>query len=391
MCCIVLYCKVSESKTMTEKKIVIKYCFKAMITSILFVLFILVYFQDQITAFLKNRSTISSRYEKSEYQEFPTLTICFDSARKLSVSQKYGFEKVGDLFYKQVDNQTLLQVFDETSFVLGRDFQVSYLNGESMKMGKFNVQEYAGDQDFTFESEPIRTYYYGTCTKIEPKFEVKKAPLRFEMTISLNSKLLIEDVPKRLTLYFTSNKTWIGITDSIWPQFKPLTVNIDFQREHTFIYVKKVDKYFQFGQTDNSKCFEDLFSTYPCPVKCTLLDYCKGIYPLCQTVDELQCMWNHSFANISKHTDCFKTKLASTYDLVERIESPLHKQINKTSTTVYVGLWTMDKEVQEEVKLLTPEDFIGSVGGSLGMFFGFSIYASLLYCIEKALNRFFHK
>ena len=49
----------------------------------------------------------------------------------------------------------------------------------------------------------------------------------------------------------------------------------------------------------------------------------------------------------------------------------------------------MEKEVQVEVKLLTTEDFIGSVGGSLGMFFGFSIYATFLYCIDKALNRFF--
>ena len=49
----------------------------------------------------------------------------------------------------------------------------------------------------------------------------------------------------------------------------------------------------------------------------------------------------------------------------------------------------MEKEVQEEVKLLTTEDFIGSVGGSLGMFFGFSIYATFLYCIDQVLNRFF--
>ena len=49
----------------------------------------------------------------------------------------------------------------------------------------------------------------------------------------------------------------------------------------------------------------------------------------------------------------------------------------------------MEKKVKEEVKLLTTEDFIGSVGGSLGMFFGFSIYATVLACIEKTLNRFF--
>ena len=43
----------------------------------------------------------------------------------------------------------------------------------------------------------------------------------------------------------------------------------------------------------------------------------------------------------------------------------------------------MEEEVEEEVPLLTTEDFIGSIGGSLGMFFGFSLSASLFFCINK--------
>ena len=39
----------------------------------------------------------------------------------------------------------------------------------------------------------------------------------------------------------------------------------------------------------------------------------------------------------------------------------------------------LQKEVREEVKAITPESFIGSLGGSVGMFFGFSFTSTILY------------
>ena len=76
-----------------------------------------------------------------------------------------------------------------------------------------------------------------------------------------------------------------------------------------------------------------------------------------------------------------------TYELQQIIENPFHKAINLSSTEIYIGLWSLVKNVQEEVPLLTLQDFIGSVGGSLGMFFGFSISATLLYTISKILDQ----
>ena len=379
---------------MVGKKTLLKYTLKALVTLSLLALFSLFFLQDQIIAYLKNRSTISSRYETSERLEFPTITLCFDSATKLSVSKKYGFTLARDKFYKEILNKSLAEVFDESSYILGRDFEVVFQHGESMKVGDFKALTWQPDsplheKTYLFDVASIRTYDHGTCTKIQPKFEVEKAPLRFEFTVSFSSKLSKEDIPTSLTLYLTSNKTWLGIADSIWPQFNPLHEKVDFKRERTVFYLKNLDKYFRNGATNNTKCFEKLFWDYNCATTCTLLDYYRGNLPLCLTVGELQCIWSHIYANFSPFIDCFKTTLATTYSLVERIDNPIQTEINTTSTTLWVGLMTMEKEVQEEVKLLTTEDFIGSVGGSLGMFFGFSIYATFLYCIDQVLNRFF--
>ena len=374
---------------MVSTKQIIGCLLKSLVTLGLLITFSLFFLQDQITAFLKNRSTISSRYEISERLEFPTITLCFDSATKLSVSKKYGFTQVQQKFHEDTIDKSLVEVFDELSYILGRDFHVSFRHGESMKIGEFQIQglDFGNDSIYTFVGEQIRTYFYGTCTKLQPKFDVTKAPLRFQITVSLSSKLSKEDIPTSMSLYLTSNKTWIGITDSMWPQFKPLHENIDFKREKTSFVIKVGEKYFQHGVADNSKCFEELFRKYDCSPKCKFLDCFQGNLPLCRKADELQCMFRNSYTD-PKYIDCYTTRKAITYSLVERSETPIHTDINLTTTTVWVELWTMEKEVQEEVKLLTTEDFIGSVGGSLGMFFGFSIYATLFFCIDKTFNRF---
>ena len=47
--------------------------------------------KDQMETFMKGRTTITRRVETVKSLEFPTITICFDPATKLSVAKKYGF------------------------------------------------------------------------------------------------------------------------------------------------------------------------------------------------------------------------------------------------------------------------------------------------------------
>ena len=47
----------------------------------------------------------------------------------------------------------------------------------------------------------------------------------------------------------------------------------------------------------------------------------------------------------------------------------------------------MIKELQEEILILALPDLIGSVGGSLGLFFGFCVAAPLLYIINRTIDK----
>ena len=55
-----------------------------------------------------------------------------------------------------------------------------------------------------------------------------------------------------------------------------------------------------------------------------------------------------------------------------------------TRLTIYIQ--TMTKEIREEVDVMTTSGLIGSVGGSLGMFFGFSFPGYALYLLGKCVS-----
>ena len=371
-----------------QKKTCVKILLIVTIYSALTACFVFFFMIDQLTAFIKGRTTVSQRLESADILQFPTLIFCMNPATKLSVSKKYGFKTYRDKFNVEVNNSYLDDRFNELSYILNRDYVITSTVDDDMKLkeGLNIISELRGPDKYNFNVEPIRTFYHGTCTKIEPNFEVTRVPLRFELEVTINDNIVeLDDKPKYINLHFTSNKTWIGLTDYIFPQLTPPSEDISFQQEFTNFILREEEKYFDEGVENNRKCLHDyLILSRNCTFKCNTLSY--GDLPTCKTIAQLKCMKGTGFG--TEYNDCYKTPKASTYK-VDRVENPYHVDINESSTKLYIGMWSRIKEIQEEVPLLSPQDFIGSIGGSLGMFFGFSFSATLLSCIEKFLNKVF--
>ena len=368
-----------------------KYVLKILIGSIIYfaLLGVYIYFflMDQVSNYMIGRSTVANQIQFVEKIEYPTITLCMNPATKLSVSQKYGFTNMYDKFKQKESNETnMFERYDNLSYILNQDFEILDSSGQKMVQGVNEVIRHkARYGKLNFVVEPIRTYHFGTCWKLQPMFEMTKAPIRFRLTISLSDSLELTDRPKAVVIHVTSNKTWVGITDSVWPQFKPLSVLVGFEQEYTQLKFSTSEKLFQDGVEDNQRCLNRLLKNKTaCTTKCNLLSF--GNLPPCPTIATLNCMWTDLFSN-PDYINCYKTKKAITYDLQQRIDNGYHKAINLSSTEIYVGLWSMAIHIQEEVPLLTLQDFIGSVGGSLGMFFGFSMSATLLAMISKFLDK----
>ena len=62
---------------------------------------------------------------------------------------------------------------------------------------------------------------------------------------------------------------------------------------------------------------------------------------------------------------------------------------NTTEVGVSVHAFSNSKQIMEEIDVITLSGLIGSVGGSLGMFFGFSITSYLSLVIERLSMKVF--
>ena len=59
------------------------------------------------------------------------------------------------------------------------------------------------------------------------------------------------------------------------------------------------------------------------------------------------------------------------------------------SSVVTITIDSMAKEVKEEVQIITLQSFIGNLGGSLGMFFGFSLSGWLSVLFANLIDKIF--
>ena len=131
---------------------------------------------------------------------------------------------------------------------------------------------------------------------------------------------------------------------------------------------------------------EDCWKTHLKNSNCTLCQpYSLANLPMCNTSQEVTCIWNASDKKNNLEEICnAKKKFLSFYgDLMK---------VNPSSGTILdFFISSLTKEIKEEIDIITLSDLIGSVGGSLGMFFGFSMSASAFYFMEKCITKIMFK
>ena len=204
--------------------------------------FVWFYMYDQLSDFIEGSTTIASRFEISPKIEFPTMTFCTTNVFKRSVVQKFGFKTNYEIFWKNIPNKTLEEAFDELSFQLNRDFIIKashdlWWHQSNLTIGLNNITLFNHGTHFLYDVQPLKTYYQGTCYKIQPLFEATYVPTFISFMIQPISEHLYDG----FYLYFTSNDTWQGIILNMWPRFDPSYRLInDIGKTHDF-QVKPVE------------------------------------------------------------------------------------------------------------------------------------------------------
>ena len=378
---------VHNQTKMKSNKTLAKAVVYTIIYVLLFVIFAIFYMKDQLVDFIDKRTTITSKIVTTESLEPPTLILCMNPAWKQTVAEKYGLKESKEMLVQKVSNLTTKQKFEAFGYILNQDFEV-FLNQVPLKEGQniinpsdaFVFKNQEGER--IFDVSAIRTHYDGICYKIEPKFEVKNLPWFFTLNVKTNEFLDEKDTLEDYALYLTSNNSWHGIMYQVWPQGSPTKTNIGFKSGDIRLKLTLTKSSYLKPELNTYECLKSTYeSDANCSLVCDYLNNFPGV-PGCETSEQIQCIFDT--VPMGQIQNCFLLHQRLQYNVRLAKEQSFYKP---NSTTIAINMESMTEEVKEEVQLISTQSFIGNLGGSLGMFFGFSIYGWFTFMVGYLIDK----
>ena len=358
--------------------------FQASFYCILLTVFVMVYLKDEVRDFLEKRTTITTKFQEGEVVEFPTLTFCIHPGLKTSVARELKLKSFAEFFknsLSQTKNNTIMdEQFSRLSYTLNKDFEITVVS-KPLKLGITSIP--LKKSVINFETQPIKTYFFGTCYKIAPLFEVRNVFSLF-WTVKLSQSDEQKDKPKGVYLYLSSNETWQGIPLQTWPRYQLSKVYLPFENDFNKLFWRTINHSFLTGIDNTSQCLKIGLKLQKNHTKhCEFFSHGLDL-PSCQSRKDLQEM--RQLFKKQWFADCFKLMQATTYK-IEHFEPPSFNEPDDSFLLVNIALSSMEQEIKEEIPIITSQSLIGSIGGSLGMFFGFSFTSIFIYFLNKALHK----
>ena len=200
---------------------------------------------------------------------------------------------------------------------------------------------------------------------------------------------LNEDVPKSVKLYLTSPNNWHGMIVDDWPLIHPAIFEVPLSQQGESRWVAKLsqtDFHYMSGTQGFESCFMDQINTYSshCPTKCfpTLFNFLPSLPP-CNTSEEFKCMLDLVLGYRKMRYECLYPKDDVQY--VADINPAIKPRRMKSDLFFMFYFDRGTKDIKEEILIVTAGNLIGSVGGSLGLFLGFSFFSYMAGIFDKIL------
>ena len=350
------------------KRSYITWVLKLCIFICILALFAIIFLKDYLTNYLDGKTTFSSNYEDVLVLEFPTIIVCVKSGFKDEVMKKHGFESVYNFPGKNPENVS--EMFDEVSFIYGVDYEIEITS------------------PISFKREDILTFRHGKCHKMQPKEEIVVTQ---RVSLDLTWKNL-DLKPKEIILYLFSNESWHGICDDVLPYFQPSAVTLNLEKPGRLNIPISMTSYEYMEGKNFEYCIKSIVDTLNCSVQCMPF-YLVSTTPLsiCDTKDTSMCIESGLYTNrtnVGKTYGCHKPKHAKLFN-----PRPIlwNKPFEANSSMIYFYFESLSVLHKEEIFVIDDLEFVGSVGGSLGLFVGFSFYSYITDFVQMIVERFCHK
>ena len=229
-----------------------------------------------------------------------------------------------------------------------------------------------------------------------------KSQLDFgSMTVTIEKKNLDIDL---LKVWLTSNYDFLGATQGRYGISAPYQFNVPFGEKHyTRITVKETIikpldcKLPDAEYISEEQCLVNIFIMEhfsACPLKCLPIQM-KAFQYINTTASFINCVRLEDEICIGgpkvwtplwkEYSDCPKPCHITTYkDSKLDLSEPLYLKTGQTLATF--GLQKNNvRRMEKEVLVYDTNDMIGAVGGSLGLFLGFSFFDTVSKCLDYVL------
>ena len=355
-----------------------KFIFKCILYIILLISFINLYLIDEILNYTKGSTTLSSRTEKVEFLEVPYMTLCFDPPFKPSMISKHGLPKHTKTFtdiYKALEGMDM-EMYENFSYKYEKDFDIKldilkFTNGSRLT------------EEIDFEIQKVVTFRNGLCHLI--KYNVNLSVSNDKIRLHFSYKGHNSDTPESAKILLSSPRGWYGIIMDDWPLFDPAILTIPIEKQQALKWSTKVsqtDFQYMTGTEDFGQCLvEQIDRNSICKTKCYpfLFNFLPN-HTLCNS-NEHPCMFDMIVRRWKYRYECLHDKKTIQYKA--SIYPGWKSKTNGSEIFFWVYFDKSTKDIKEEVLVVTTGSLIGSVGGSLGLFLGFSFFTYFSGIIDK--------
>mgnify|MGYP001302521748 CR=1 FL=1 len=370
--------------------------FKSLVNIILFIAlfisFLVLYFINETNDYLKASTTFASRTEQVDKFSLPVLVVCIEPSYKPSIYGN-GSADLSIILEKEKSikkEQKLSDFLKSASYKLNEDIQIElimYDDNNNIAV-KHNLEDGQKVMDnFQIDVYQTQTLKYGFCYLIESG-EIVSPEVSFDVIVkdlnSNNSNKL-----SKMNLFVASPETWYGIISLSWPYFELEMHSFSFDIPNTYYWMDMsvTSISYQKGHESVENCIENWKITNDECKKCSPLFFSfQNKMPSCQSYEDNRCWYHWSFIEktYSEYKKCLKPMKSTLY---ETKSVPFEKASNQSNVVeLRFGYLSDEINIKEETLMMETSSYIGSVGGSLGLFLGFSFFTYLSCFIDKLLS-----
>ena len=363
-------------------------------------------------------ATREEDFEKDEVgMKAPALIICMKPTWKMEVLEKYNitnqFFMLRNGSYEHLKGQkTMKEIISEASFTINEDFKIAITayqqpqKDPSVYLKNGANTFVSNENEYSINVTDVYSIQKGICYIIKSNLYIATQYTYILSVILQNSNEIQK--PNLFQLTVTSNDDALGIILGLYGDAEPMFLqNIQFDNKSTIINIRETIKTRILNCNKNGtpyqKCLasglEKFVKSSNCPGKCTPMivrsHFDKYIDdeekpPDCDSLEKERCVIQDEekfMSNISQcKSQCTVKQYSAKPETIDHL-NPFSLEDGNRADLFFLSS-TLTRTLIKEYEVYDTAGMIGTVGGSLGLFLGFSFYGVFSDALDLLIKNF---